>query len=65
MTKTEYMLLQHRLSDQLLHDNPFDRFAREGNAYRAYGYGYGIRDAQSIIHDFYQQFGEDTQEVDQ
>lgn len=63
MTEYEYEILKSRLRDKYLHHNPFDPFAREGNAYRAFGYDLGVRDAISIIYDFYQQFGEGLQEV--
>lgn len=53
MTKSEYEELQLLLSDMYLHHNPFDRFAREGNAYRAYGYDFGIRDVKNLLCDFY------------
>ena len=64
MTQTEYMLLQHRLSDKL-RINQYSGAGRTANIRRAEGFEEGIKTAKSILHGFYQQFGEDTQEVDQ
>lgn len=63
MTQTEYMLLQHRLSDKL-RINPYSGAGRIYSVRRAEGFEEGIKTAKSILHGFYQQFEEDTQEAD-
>lgn len=58
MTKQEYEMLQKRLTKKLCL-NPYGtiRSPKYGDAYRE-----GLREAKSILHGFYQEFGEDTEE---
>ena len=52
-------MLQRRLTNKLCH-NPYGtiRDTKCGDAYRE-----GLREAKSVLHGFYQEFGEDTEET--
>lgn len=58
MTKQEYEMLQKRLTNKLCR-NPYGtiRGSKYGDAYCE-----GLREAKSVLHGFYQEFGEDTEE---
>lgn len=56
MTKQEYEMLQKRLTNKLCRNSYGTiRGPKCGDAYRE-----GLREAKSVLHDFYQEFGEDT-----
>lgn len=58
MTKQEYEMLQKRLTNKLCHNSYGTiRGPKCGDAYRE-----GLREAKSVLHGFYQEFGEDTEE---
>lgn len=59
MTEQEYKMLQKRLTNKLCH-SPYG--PASSSKYKE-GYREGILAAKSVLHGFYQEFGEDAKET--
>lgn len=59
MTEQEYQMLQKRLTNKLCH-SPYG--PASSSKYKE-GYREGLRTAKSVLHGFYQEFGEDSKEA--